>query len=98
MNGGCLGDLYFDKGNGAIFFVSYDGRRVRCYVEQGNAFLAKKAVDGFSFPDVVRRYERLIHAAAVAAIMRNGVSADAWGNLVTAQDCEMAQGDSISSL
>jgi hypothetical protein len=87
-----LDDLYFDKGSGAIFFVSHEGRRVRCFVEQRNAFLEKKATGGMTFPDVVRRYESLIHRAALAAIERDGVSADAWGNLVSAQDCEMAQG------
>ena len=91
MSGRRLDDLYFDKGSGAIFSVSYQDCRVRCYIEQRNAFLAKKAGGGMTFPEVVRRYESLIHQAALAAIMRDGVSADAWGNLVSAQDCEIAQ-------
>lgn len=92
MSDGHLDDIYFDKGAGAIFSVSYEGRRVRCYVEQRNAFLAKKASGEIAFPDVVRRYEALIHSAALAAIKRDGVSADPWGNLVSAQDCEVAEG------
>lgn len=92
MSDGYLDGLYFDQGAGAIFSISYEGRRVRCYIEQRNAFLAKKASSGIAFPDVVRRYEALIHSAALAAIKRDGVSADPWGNLVYAHDCETAQG------
>lgn len=84
-------DLYFDKGNGALFQVDYDGTLVRCFISQSNEFLAKKAGRGISFVDVFERYIRLIHDAALINIRTHGVSNDTWGNLITEKDIEVAQ-------
>jgi hypothetical protein len=84
-------NLYFDKGNGALFEVEHQGIRVRCFVSQDNAFLLKKANSGQVFPQIFERYERLIAEAAKLNVLREGVSGEPWGNFISEQDIEAAQ-------
>ena len=84
-------DLNFDKGNGAFFEVALHGRRIRCFVSQENAFLAKKASPGHTFPEVFERYKQLIGEAAELSILRNDISSGPWGKLITEHDIEAAQ-------
>jgi len=86
-----LVNLHFDRGNGATFEVEHNGKRVRCFVRQDNAFLSKKASPGQDFPVVFERYSRLIAQAAHSSIMNKGISSDPWGNLVTGEDIENVQ-------
>lgn len=85
-----LGDLYFDKGNGATFGIEYEGRIVRCFVSQSNKFLARKS-GGQNFASTFERYSRIIAEAALSNIQRNGVSPDVWGNLISDTDMEIVQ-------
>ena len=91
MSSDALIDLYFDKGNGAVFSVEHQGQRVRCFVQLDNAFLARKASPGESFPSIFKRYAAVIAHAAAANIARSGVSTEPWGNLITGEDIEIAQ-------
>ena len=91
MNDSELIDLHFDKGNGAIFSVCFDGKAVRCFVSQANAFLDKKASASQSFDAVFERYAKLIAEAAKLNISKHGVSSEPWGNLITETDIEIAQ-------
>jgi len=86
-----LFELHFDKGNGAIFTIEHDGRRVRCFVSQDSSFLSKKASTGQGFPEIFERYKRLVVAAAHISVARHGASSDIWGNHVTDDDLTMAQ-------
>ncbi|MGC3962798.1 MAG: hypothetical protein QM803_05555 [Rhodocyclaceae bacterium] len=83
--------LQFDPGNGASFYVEHNGTVTRCFVDQSNAFLVKKASPGQSFPAIFERYSDLAVAAAAINIGRKGVSTDPWGNVITAEDFEAAQ-------
>lgn len=82
---------HFDKGNGALFSVSHQGQLVKCWLSQGNEFLAKKASPGQNFPEIFERYASLIAEAASISIATHGISSDVWGNEITAQDIEVAQ-------
>lgn len=84
-------DLHFDKGNGALFQVDYDGVLVNCFMSQSNEFLAKKTGTGNSFVDVFERHIALIKDAALINIRTHGVRNDVWGNLITTNDIEAAQ-------
>lgn len=81
-------NLHFDKSNGAIFSVLYQGAEVSCWLAQDNGFLTKKA--GGNFTKTVERYASLILEAALINITSHGVSKDIWGNEVTAQDLDAA--------
>lgn len=83
--------LHFDKGNGAIFAIEYQGQMVNCWLSQANEFLSKKASPRQNFCDIFNRYEGLIAEAAVINIENNGVSTDIWGNEITAKDIDAAQ-------
>lgn len=80
----------FDKGNGAIFTVEIEGRPVRCFLEQDNSFLAKKASPNQTFPSIFDRYRDLIGEAALLNVTQYGVSGDIWGNLITSKDLDEA--------
>lgn len=86
-------NLYFDKGNGALFSVSYQGQLVKCWLSQDNEFLAKKVSPDQSFPEIFERYASLIAEAATLSIATNGVSSDVWGNEVTTHDIKAAQNE-----
>lgn len=84
-------DVHFDKGNGALFSVVHNGHHVRCFVAQDNSFLTHKLSPGQTFPSIFERYAKLIAAAAVSNIERQGVSQDPWGNVITSSDLDAAQ-------
>jgi hypothetical protein len=85
-------DLHFDKGNGALFSIGHQGQLVKCFLSQGNEFLAKKAsLVGQNFPQIFERYASLIAEAASLSIATHGISGDVWGNEITVQDIEAAQ-------
>jgi len=86
-----LTNLHFDPGNGAVFEIVHDGKPVRCFVSQDNAFLSKKASPDQNFPEVFARYSNLIAQAAYSSIMAKGISNDPWGNLVTGEEIESVQ-------
>jgi len=83
--------LYFDKGNGAIFQIVFEGKEVDCFLEQSNSFLGKKTSPGQNFCDVAERYESLIMEAAELNVRENGINPNVWGNVITTEDLEAAQ-------
>ena len=85
-----LFELYLDKGNGALFQVEFQGKRVRCFIPQSSVFLGRKAGSAASFPELVHRYSGLLAKAALLNLERVGVSTDPWGNFVEDQDLEVA--------
>ena len=76
-------NLRFDKGNGALFQIEYQGVPVSCFLSRDNFYFAHKAGPGQSFPDVVARYSHLISKAAALNVARLGIRQDPWGNLVS---------------
>jgi hypothetical protein len=86
-----LQDLHFDKGNGALFKVEYEGQMVKCFVTQDNEFLTRKASPGQIFPNIFNRYVSAIYKAAIQNIKTKGIDSNPWGNHITAQDIERVQ-------
>jgi hypothetical protein len=67
-------DLYFDKGNGAIFKVQFEEELVKCFVSQDNAYLSEKHKNSLrepkwdrsiqkSFPDIFNEHSKVISLA-----------------------------------
>ena len=86
-------DLSFDKGNGAIFKIEFEGELVRCFVSQDNDYLNdiyqktlrepkwNRSIQK-NFIELFEGQKEIIAIAARNSVAENGVSDDVWGNLI----------------